>query len=809
MPDTLRHALRSLLRHPRLSLGVVLPLALGLGAATALFSVLHTFLLAPLALPGADELVAIHQDVPQLGGELNLSSANYLDLVERNRSLETVAAYEKLDRSWTGHGNPERLTTAAVTPELWQLLGVAPAWGSGFEPAVYEVPDPTTKILAYGPAVLLSHELWQTRFGADPRVIGTAMVLDGRPHRIAGVMPPGLCFPEGVDVWTPLSFGALAPRDRGGFYLSVLGRRKAEAGSERVRQDLEAVAAHVRREAPDYADLSFVARPLREALTEELETALWVLFGLSLAILAGVVVNAATLLLAHSVARQRELAVRLALGGARRGVAAQAVAEAVLLALVAGVLGLLAAVWLLRLAVALAPFDLAGFQPLRPDLWTLVFGLGTAVAAGVVCGLLPVLRLDRNRLVRQLNEGGRSSTASRRQQHLQHLLVATQVALAAVLLVATLLMVRTYWELATSDFRFQPRGLLTLDLTLPEGSYDSPPAMSDFAARAVDGLAALPGAESAAAGLRLPVLDEGGGMWFLLAGASGGPPADGAPEHGADLNLVTPGFFETLRLPLLAGRGFDAGDRADAEPVVVVSQELVRRHFSDGEAVGRSIYLTPFPEMPWRIVGIAADVRQGGLRGEPEPALYLSYHQLPLGRLRFVVRTAGDPAALLPAARQRIWSLDPALAFETAGTFEARLHRLLRPERFALWLVGLFGVLGLVLSAGGIYGSTSYAVGRQLPELGIRAALGGEPRTLVRHLLRRHLGRALPGLAAGAVAVLLLARSASSVLYGVSAFDPVALLGGLAVLGGMAILAVYLPARRAARLEPSTILRRG
>lgn len=790
---------RAIRRYPRLFLSVALPLAFGIGVATALVSLVRDVLIEPLPLPEPHRIVAVDQMLPHLGGELRFSPAAYLDFARESLAYRALAAYRVDEPTWTGDGEPTRIAVAAVTPSFFDVVATRPRAGRVFAPDELRLADPVSTILDRGPAVIVSDALWRTRFGGASDIEPLTLVLDGRRHRVVGVMPPGFRFPEGVDVWAPLLFGDLAPRDRGSFSLSVLGRLAPGTTPAAARADGERLAARLRGSLADGHDLAFTVVPLRDALTADFALALWVLLALGSLILLCVVANAVHLLLAHALARRREMAIRVALGGGRRTIVAQLLAHSLAAALPASLVGLVIAHWSLRTLLALAPLDLSVFRTAGLD----AAAAGFAVAAGLLAGLLgatiPALVFLRRGWHRRLGTGDERG-ASRRQGRLQHALVAVQLALAVVLLVATALVVRSYRTLAAVDLSFEPAGVVGADLTLPEDRYASPEAIGSFAERAVAALAELPAARAAAAGLRLPVFDPGGGIWFQ-------PPGDDSRQHEAAFNVVTPAFFRVLGLPLIAGRGFEPQDREGATPVVVISESVERQFFPERGAIGRELVLTPWPDRPRTIVGVVAEVRYGGLRSAPEPTIYVPFAQLPLGRLRLVARAGGDPAALVPALRASVRRLDPELAFDRVGPLEQRLDELMRPERFLLALVGLFGLLGLLLTATGVYTSTAYAVSRQMPEFCIRLALGGRPRDLVRHVLRQGTARTLAGLGLGTAATSVLLRYGVSLLYGPRPLDPATVIAGVALLLAVALVAALLPARRAARADPTGVLR--
>lgn len=803
--------MRILFRRRSLVLGIALPLAFGMGASIAVFSIVMSVLVKPLGFPDPEALVSIEQESPHLSATpLRLASANYLHLEKAVQSFQSVAAYEVTDVTRTGGGDPERLKAAAVDRRFFEVLGTFPAAGRPFLAEDYSGPDLEYAILAHGRAVILSYEYWKSRFNGSKEILGGNLDLNGKSHVVVGVMPRGFEYPSRIDVWIPLLFGAAAPNDWGGYYLGVIGRLAPGVTIEQARADLALREQEVQKAAPEVnADFKFVALRLHDKLTADLRTPLWIVFILSTVILVNVSINAALMYLAGVVSREKDMALILALGEGIPGIFGQLAVESFSIALLACAGALLSAHWGLWILTSMAPIEAGNFAAPGLDIWTVGFGLCVAAVTAALCALLPIPGLLRLDIATSLNGSGTRTSSGLRQRRLQDTLVLGQTAVSLALLVTTVLMVRSYVGIASQELNFDPSGVLSLDLTLPQDQFQSPDALDGFTTRAIEELGSIPGVEGAACALRLPILDEGAGIWFTpgsspSAGASAKP-----PEYEATLNTVTPDFFRVMRIPLLRGRGVDTKDRPDGPRVVVISRDVERRFFGGLDPVGKSLLLSPWPDAPWEIVGVAADVKQGGLRASDFPAIYVPFSQLPLGRLRFVVRSSGNPAALARTAMSRIWSVKPNLSFEEVAPLDERIGRLLAPERFAMILVGAFGALGLLLSATGIYGTTAYRVGQQGHEMGIRLALGGQPRDIVLHILRNSLSRTLLGLVIGLAMAIGAGRFLSSLLYAVSPLDPLSLAGGVILMAAVTILSMYVPAIRASRADPAAALRRG
>jgi predicted permease len=778
----------------------VVSLAVALGLSIAVLALVEELYLGPLGLPAVDRTVELAMDLPELGGEVPFSAALYLALDQRQRGFAELAAVRAGERTLTGAGDPQRIEVASVTPSFFRLAGAVPLHGRPLQDSDAKAAELTGALFADGPYVVLSESLWRTRFGADEAVIGRLLDLDGVGHEVVGVMPRRLAFPPGADAWAPLAFAPHAVADYGGFYFRLLGR---PVGSGDPDAELRRVAAELRPATPGLTDdLGFVARPLRESLIGDRRTPLLLLSLLALVIVVAVTVNTAQLHLAQAIDRRRELAVRLALGSTPGRLCGRLLADSARLTSAALVLGL-ALAWTLLLAARRAaplgsgvPFD-AGL-----DRGSALAAALIALAATAAIGLLPAFTLARGTLVDHLRESSTRSTPPRSHRAIERTMTAVQVGLALVLVTSGVLLATNFVRLRSTDLGFEPHGLLTLDLDMPPQSF-GPERLRSFVSRGVAELAALPGADSAAALLRLPVVEAGGGIWYRVEGE----PA-GEATLAATFVPATPGAFRTLGQPLLAGRGFEQADRAGGEPVAIIDETFARRHFPGGDALGRHLTLTPWPEERRRIAGVVATVPYDGLEtGEALPAVYVPYDQLPFGRVRFVVRSPRADAGLVTAARERLWKLEPAVGFDAAGTFDGRLAGHLAPDRWALRLVLVLSGVGLLLAATCVYASTAQQVSRRWHELAIRASLGASPPALVGWVTRTRLPDVAAGVLLGLAAMLALGRFAETLLARVESADPWLLAAGTAIVTSIAAAALHLSARRAARADPTDLMR--
>jgi predicted permease len=800
----LASTLRSFLHRPSFLAATVLPLASGLAAAVAVFSLVHRLLLGPIGLPDADRVLALSLNLPELGGSVPISAASFLAVAEHQTAFESVASLRMTDRTLTERGKPLRIKVASVTPSFFALGATPPALGRVFRDEDARLSSPRFSIFDDGSAAILSDSLWRARFGGHPAVIGRSIVLEGRRYEIVGVMPPSFRYPLDIHVWVPIGFGDLAAQDFGGFYFQTVARLKPGAGRDEALRDLARIAALLRPAAPSITrDLNFEADTLRDRLVGDRRKPMILLMGLTLVIVLGVSANTAQILLARVLARQRDLALRVVLGALQGQVIRMILMEGLALALLGWGLGIALAGLALSFFGRAVPLRELGLTDPGLNVPAVAFSLAVALSSGLVVGLAPAIVIRRTSLLAHLNEGAVQSSPGPRQRYIQKALLTTQLALAVILVASGIFLLASFARLQSVKLGFDPENLVTLDLNLPAESY-ALPRMRTFAAATVDALQALPGASAAGVALRLPVLDEAGGIWFYLPDHPG---MERESQVAATFNTISPGFFSALRIRLLAGREFGRQDREGGEPVAIIDETLARQFFGSESPIGRSLVLTPWPDVRRRIIGVVQSVRYGGLKEEIAPAVYVPVDQIPMGRLRLVVRIENPPAAVLPAIRERIWRIDPRLAFDAVGTYESRIEAVSSPELWALRLVLALGVLGLVLSGSCIYAATTQLVSQHFRELGIRAALGSSPSGVVRHVVSERLPDLLLGLVLGLAGVWLVGRSARSVLFEVSPLDPGLLTASILVLATAALLALYLPARRAGRIDPATILR--
>ena len=797
LPPDLRSALRQLRRRPGVTLVAVLALAIGIGGATAIFSVLDATLLRPLPYPGPEALVRIWQTTPA-GEDFAASEPDFLDLQARNRTFAAMAAMRTVHPSLTGEGEPERLDGAAVTHTLFPLLGTEPEIGRAFTAAEDRAGDAAR-------VALLSHELWRRRFGGDPGVVGRAITLDGQPYVVTGVLPATFAFAPGVDVYLPLGPSAGAERDD--HWLGVVGRLRSGVTVAQGRADLDRVVRELKAEHPETnggwgVRVASFDDWLRGA---QYRRAVWVLFGAVGCLLLLACANVANLLVAQGIGRQGELGIRAALGASRGRVARQLFTESPVLALAGAGAGLLLAAWAVDAVRALASPDMVpGLADVALDGRVVAFALGTGVLTALLFGLLPALRVARVDVSRTLATGARAGTSTGHRRLRDGLAVA-QIALAMVLLVGAGLMLTSFRRLQAVDTGLSTTGVLTVPLQLPEGAYPGERQRA-FVRELVARAEALPRVRSAAVTITNPYRE-----WGFANDVTPADRAAGAPPSGllvAGWRSVTPGFFRTLQVPLLRGRLFDDASGPEAEPVVVISASLARQLWPGEDAVGKSLFWGGTTGTPKRVVGVVGDVRDRAPEAEPQPMLYLPYAQLELPMVTLLVRTdLARPAALAGSLRGVVWSLDPNLPVPEVTPLAANQAALLAGTRFRALLLAAFAGVALLLAALGVYSVMAFAVARRTREIGVRLALGARPAEVARAVLRRGLALTAAGVAVGAVGSLAAGRAAAGLLYETPPTDARTIAAVALLLGVTALLATWLPSRRATRVDPVRALR--
>ncbi len=806
----LHHLDRSLRRAPGFALTVVLVSALGIGATTAAFSVTDHVLIRPLPFPEPDRLVELWQSDRAEGYRNELSPANYRDWKRLTASFEAMGAFYKNSVNLVGDGDPVRLQSAVVTHEVLPLVGTRPLLGRAFAADEDREGAPGT--------VLLSQGLWRERFGSDPGVLGRTLRLDDEPYRVIGVMPEGFHFPQrGTELWLPLRFEKDAFERRDDLYLYCVARLRRATTLAAARGELALVAAQLEREYPvENKNVGASAIGLRDELSQQSRLLLLALFGAALGVLLIACTNLASLFLARALERRQELAVRSALGAGRERLARQLLTESLLLAAAGGALGVLLAFTALPLVVRLVPNALPIGEAAPLDLRILGFAALMTLVTALGFGLAPVLRGLGDSAAQSLREGSRTLAAGR--ERLRSALVVAEVAVSVVLLVSSGLLIRALVRVQSVDPGFEPAGVVTLRTTLPMPKYQSVERRAAFCAGVLEEVRALPGVASAAYISALPMVMTGG-IWQIEAE---GHPSQAGEGRTASVRYVTPGYFATLGIPLVAGRDVRDADAAGALQVAVVSRSFVERYWPGQDALGRRFRFgllggetitaaEPFQDRT--IVGVVGDVRVRGLERRSEPQVYLPNRQQPGEAMGWytpqdlAVRHSGDAALLLPALRRIVARADPAQPVADVRTLETILEGQTAPRRVQVRVLAGFAALAVLLAGVGIHGLLAFLVASRAREIGVRRAVGAGTRDILGLVLRQGARLGGVGIALGLALAWAAGRSLEALLAGVSPRDAAAFLGAAALVLLAALAGSLLPALRAARVDPLTAIR--
>jgi len=792
------YALRMLRRTPAFTAVAIVTLALGIGANSAIFSVVHGVLLESLPFRAGDRLFQIRMLYPDGTVYSSLSAPDFMSVREENRVFEQVEAHTTGIFTLLGAGEPQEIRGANVSNGLFDLLGLPMALGRGFVPEEHQPRRTTVAVLDYG--------FWHRAFGGDRSVLGRTVSMGGGSYEIVGVLGPGAGLPEEADMYTPLgyddTFSATTAKRRRAEYLEVLGRSRPEVGPQLIEDDVRRVGTRLQAAFPDSNErLTFSAASLRTVIVGEVQTPLLVLLGAVGFVLLVACANVANLLLARASAREGELAVRVALGAGRGRLLRQLLTESVVLGLTGGVLGLAIAYWATRALVAAQPADIPRLEHVGVNGTVVLFTLCIALMTGLAFGLLPALQATGDRLTRALREGGRGGSASRGSHRVRASLVVAEMAIAVVLLTGAGLLIRSFLELTRVAPGFHAGQAMAFRVAFQGSAYARDQQIRDRVAGFETRLRALPGVTSVAATTVLPLSGIGGMIDFQVEGAPP-PPPDVNQEIG--ITSITPGYFGALGTPLRRGRDLTDRDHEKAPRVAVINEAAVRRWFPDEDPIGRYVETSGVRR---EVVGVVANVRQRH-PGQPiAPQLFVPYAQRTTGTIRIVVRCARDPRALSDAIRTELRALDPNLAITNFTPLDQLVARSVARPRFYTSLLALFAGVALALAATGIFGVMSYTVAQRAREISIRMALGAQAGDVLRMVVGRAVGLAAIGVILGLAVALPLGRVIQSQLFSVGLLDPLTLSGVVVVLLASAAAASFLPARRAAGLDPGTALR--
>ena len=798
-----RFGLRTLRKNPGFAAIAVITLALGIGANGAIFSVVNSVLLHPLAYNDPDHLVTILHY-----GTAPISPGNYLDYRDQSKSFETTGAAEAWSPNFTDVAQPEHLIGLRVTQNMLPMLGVQPQIGRLF----LENEDTSGN----DHEVIISYGLWQRRFSGDPSALGKSMILDGTSYAIVGVMPPSFHFAPfwitKAELWAPLSLQARA-QNRGGSSLRVFARLKPQVPLSQARAEMATITARLEQTYPG-TNTDIVVTPLKEKVVGNIETPLLVLLGAVGFVLLIACANVAHMLLARAASRQKELAVRTALGARRLRVIRQVLTENLLLAAVGGALGLLLAYAGTRALVVLSPADIPRVESVAIDAKVVLFLLAVTVFTSIAFGLVPALQASDVNLTDTLKENSRGSSDSVRRNRLRSILVASEFALALTLLIAAGLMIRSFAALESLDPGLNPHGVLSMIVPVAGSNEADPGRRAIFYRQMLERVRSLPGVESAAGINHLPIA---GDLWDRSFRVEGRPTPGPANLPSAIYRVATPNYFQTMGIRFLQGRDISDVDTATAPPVVVINETMARTYWPNQNALGQRIAFATETTPIWiTVVGIVKDPMLHDWTGNPYPELYLSAFQdtdflgitgTHANYITLVLRSAGDPAAITSSVKSAIWSFDANLPISNVLTMDDVVAQANAQPRFEMLLLSVFAGVAMLLAAVGIYGVMSYSVARRTHEIGVRISLGAARADVLMLVIRQGLILALTGSAVGIVSALMLARLMTKLLYGVAPTDPVTFIGVATLLIAVALAACWAPARRAMRVDPVSAMR--
>jgi len=812
----LRHTFRTLLNSPGFLAVAVLTLALGVGANTAIFSVVNAVLLSPLPYDDPDRLVLVKEVLPQIGpAPVSVSGPDISTIQKLNHVFDAAAGFRLWTYELSGSGEPERVTANRASSDLFKVLGVQPVVGRAFTTAEEPMGHPV---------VILSYGLWQRRYGGDRGVLGQSLNLDRRPHTIIGVMPQSFVFPlpgmsqgPAADLWVPLALTKEELSDVGdSFDFTVLAKLKPEVGIPQANADLEMVAQGVLDTYKQWArdnhqsfggiQLGLTAQPLSEQVRGPVKSLLLMLLGAVGCVLLIACVNVANLLLTRAAGRQREMAVRLAMGAGRSGLLRQLLVEGMVLAVAGAVLGVPTAIWIKGALVAIMPANIPQFRPIELDSRVLIFTFLLTAVAGLAFGLLPALSASRTDLNHTLKEGGRSASDGLAHHRIRATFVVVEVALSVMLLVGAGLLVRSFERVLSTDPGFRPERVLTASIDLPPAEYRQEAKVAAFFKGLMERLQQSPGVLAAGGSTDLPLQ----GAWTRLFSPEGYQTRPGAGGNVSSHSVIYGNYLQAMGIPLLSGRYFTDQDQPKSTQVLIVSESLAKKYWPGQNPLGKRLkWGTQDAANEWMtVVGVAGDVKQGPLDAATVPHTYQPYAQLgALISLRVAVRGEGDAENLASTLQAAVWSLDRQLSLARMRSMAQVINRSTSARRFNLFLLGSFATLALVLAAIGIYGVLAYSVTQRTHEIGVRMALGARAGDVVRLVLGQGLRVTTIGVAFGVAGALSLTRFLEGLLFEVRPTDPPTFAGVLFMLGLVALAASYFPARRATRIEPTVALR--
>lgn len=803
----LRYGIRSLLKHPGFTAIAVVTLALGIGANTAMFSVINGVLLRPLPYHDPDRLVTIWEESPQRGMfQLPVSYANFRDWVDQNSVFEQISAYTFTNLNLTGAGEPVRLLTVRSSDNLFSLVGAAPRLGRAF--LAEEDKDGANRV------VILGHALWQSRFGSDSAIVGESLTLNNQSYTVVGIMSPNFQFPVGfgylgkvlndpVDLYVPLA-ATSEETGRGNYSFFAIGRLKPGVTINQAQAEMSTIEGRLEQQYPDSnSDIGISLVPTQEQTVKEIRPALLVLLGAVAFMLLIACANIANLLLARAASRQKEIAIRTALGASRLRVLRLLLTESLMLSLAGGCLGLLLAFWGTDALMALAPDNIPRLNEVGVDTKVFGFTLAISLVTGILFGLIPAVHASKPDLNEALKEGSRGSMGSAAGKRTRSVLVAVEVALSLVLLIGAGLMIKSFLRLQQMNLGFDPDNVLAVNLSLSTSRYPEDRQQAAFFQEALQRLQSLPGIKSAGATTGLPLTLSLSGSDFRIEGH---PEPEAGKEMIIHTRSVSPDYFGTLGISLIKGRDFSERDKSDAPKVAIINNDLARIYFHNEDPIGKRITFDD-GESWISIVAVIGDVRQLGLDSSAKPEVYFPYLQVAAPSMSLVVRTTSNPSSLAGAVKSQIQMIDKDLPIDDAKTMQQLLAESVSGRRFNMLLLTVFAMVSLVLAIVGIYGVMSYSVTQRTHEIGIRVAIGAQSRDVFRMVIGQGMMLAMIGITFGLVGAFALTRLMTTMLFGVEPTDPATFVSIAVLLTSVALVACYIPARRATKVNPLLALR--
>jgi putative ABC transport system permease protein len=798
MLNDLRYALRQLIKAPSFTFVAIITLALGIGACTAIFSVVNVVLLRPLDNPDPDRIVIIREtQLPQFP-EFSVSPPNYLDWEKQTKSYEHLAAYSGGSLNMTGDGEPQRLVAIKATAHYFEVMGIKPVLGRMLLP---EEDAPGKNHV-----VVLSHGFWQRVFGGARDVVGRTIQLNGEPYNVVGVAPAGFGVSSKLDVWTPMAFkpDETANDARGGHYINVVGRLKPGVSVAQARAELTVIADQLAKQYPDpQKGWGIFMMPMQDYLVRDVKPILYTLLGAVGCVLLIACANLANLLLARATARSREISIRAALGAGRGRLIRQLLTESVVLSVCGGIAGVILARWGLDALLTLAPASLPRITEIHLDSGVLLFSLALSVVTGLIFGIAPALLAARSDVNEALKQGTRGSTEGGARGRLRSALVVIEVTFALMLLGGAGLLARSFMQLAHVDPGFIPENATLLRLSLPQKKYAKPEQQTAFADALLDRARNLPGVQSVGLTHSMPLVSD----YVLGFNIEGRPPIAPSDLPSTNYYSVTPDYFRAMGIRLVRGRVFTPQDDAKAPRVAIINETMARQFFPNEDPIGKRINITNGPDTWREIVGIVGDIKQYGVDKATSAQSYEPFAQVPFGTLNVVFRTKGSPAALLGALRPAVYGVDKDQPIGTIRPLEEIMADSIARQRFAMLLLTVFSGVALVIAAVGIYGVMAYNVVQRTSEFGIRMALGAQQGDVLKLVLTQGGKLVGLGLVIGLLATLAASRAMGSMLFNTSAYDPLTLASITLLLGTVALVACFFPANRATKVNPIEALR--